>query len=370
MNRIAIFPYDENFHPFLQYADRQNEFELCQVFSLHGWGHVGKKVTFTANGTAEDMVIEDAEDICSEIEANRFDTFLIIESEHCLDEKYLYQAVEQAALSKKNVWVLKNLPSEQVHAVEKICEKHGVDLKLILASDKDDIVSDDVEVLYGIDVPVIAVAGMGEKTDKAELQLTLFSLLKKNDYKAVWVSSRNEAVLFGGQAFPFFMIDEKLSEKKKILMYNHYLKWIEQSEQPDVILIGIPGGIMPDSKKQVGYFGITAYEILNAVNPDYFILSLYYGGIGKDYLDELCNVMKYKFNVEVDSFYMSSTEQDAYSLDKVTPVEYISLSQAVVDQKVTELDYSEIPLYTVNTVNELYNNMINTLGEYNDFEAL
>ena len=51
------------------------------------------------------------------------------------------------------------------------------------------------------------------------------------------------------------MYDEGVSEKKKILMYNHYLKWIEQSEKPDVILVGIPGGIMPDSKNKWDILG-------------------------------------------------------------------------------------------------------------------
>ncbi len=370
MNRIAIFPYDENFHPFLKYAARQRDYEISQVFSLRGWGYVGKKVALTVSGATEEITIEDAENIYKENATGRFDIFLIIESEHYLDKKYLYQAVEQAALLKKAVWVLKDLPEEQVDAVDKICKKHGVDLKFVLTSDNDSIASDDVEILYGIDVPIVAVAGMGEKTNKVELQLALFLLLKKNDYKVAWISSRKEAVLFGGQPFPFFMFDEKLSEKKKILMYNHYLKWIEQSEHPDVVLIGIPGGVMPDSKKQVGYFGITAFEILNAVNPDYFIMSLYCGNIGKDYIDELRNVMKYKFNVEVDSFYMSSTEQDAYSLDKINPVEYILLNQAIVVQKVVELDYSEVPLYTDSTKDGLYGNMINKLGGYSDFQAL
>lgn len=104
--------------------------------------------------------------------------------------------------------------------------------------------------MYDISTPIITVAGMGEKTNKMELQMDLVISLQKDKYKVVWVSSRNEALLYNGQKFPTFMYDEGVSEKKKILMYNHYLKWIEQSEKPDVILIGIPGGIMPDSKNR------------------------------------------------------------------------------------------------------------------------
>ena len=38
--------------------------------------------------------------------------------------------------------------------------------------------------------------------------------------------------------------------------------------------MGVPEGIMPISKFQVGHFGIHAFEVLNAVNPD-FLLCVY-----------------------------------------------------------------------------------------------
>ena len=80
--------------------------------------------------------------------------------------------------------------------------------------------------------------------------------------------------------------------------------------------------------------------------------------------------MKYKFNVEVDSFYVGNAEQDAYSLDKLTPIEYIHLGQLVVDKRVKDVDYTEIPIYTCSTISQLYKNMIERLGEYDDFQSL
>lgn len=38
--------------------------------------------------------------------------------------------------------------------------------------------------------------------------------LQKDKYKVVWVSSRNEALLYNGQKFPTFMYDEGVSERK------------------------------------------------------------------------------------------------------------------------------------------------------------
>lgn len=51
-------------------------------------------------------------------------------------------------------------------------------------------------------------------------------------------------------------------------------------------------------------------------------------------------------------------EQDAYSLDKLAPIEYIHLGQLTVDKRVKDVNYTEIPVYTCSTVSQLYQNMI------------
>ena len=366
MNRIAVFPYDENFYPFLKYSENMIGFEISKVFSVRGWGYVGKKIFDVSDEISRNMLVED---ISEKMDVEEFDIFLLAEPEHYVDENYIIQIIDRIARMNKTIWIFKRLSDELIVKVNTICKQNRVEVK-IFSSMMESVTFDGEEILYDISTPIIAVAGMGEKTNKMELQIDLAISLQKDKYKIVWISSRMKAVLYSGQRFPEFMYDEGVSEKKKILMYNHYLKWIEQSEKPDVILVGIPGGIMPDSKKQVGYFGITSYEVLNAINPDYFIMSLYGNTLGKNYLDELRNVMKYKFNVEVDSFYVGNAEQDAYSLDKLTPIEYIHLGQLVVDKRVKDVDYTEIPIYTCSTISQLYKNMIERLGEYDDFQSL
>lgn len=341
-------------------------FEISKVFSIRGWGYVGKNIFNVFDTTSRNILVED---ISGKMNAEEFDVFLVAEPEHHVDENYIVQIIDRMAQMNKAIWVFKRLSDEMVAKIDTICKQNMVEVHF-LSRDMESVVFDGEEILYDINTPIITVAGMGEKTNKMELQMQLFFSLQKDEYKVVWVSSRNEAVLYNGQKFPLFMYDEGISEKKKILMYNHYLKWIEQSENPDVILIGIPGGIMPDSKKQVGYFGITTYEVLNAINPDYFIMSLYGNTLGKNYLDELRNVMRYKFNVEVDSFYVGNTEQDSYSLDKLAPIEYIHLGQLIVDKRVKEVNYTEIPVFTCSTVSQLYQSMIEKLGEYDDFQSL
>ena len=80
--------------------------------------------------------------------------------------------------------------------------------------------------------------------------------------------------------------------------------------------------------------------------------------------------MKYKFNVEIDCFYVSDTEQDAYSLNKITPVEYIQLEPSVAQRVIEGIEYKDIPIYHAKTIEALYRGMIDKLGEYSDCQVL
>ena len=246
MNRIAVFPYDENFYPLLKNSESMVGFEISKVFSIRGWGYVGRNIFDVSDTTSRNIHVED---ISEKLNEEEFDIFLLAEPEHNIDENYIVQIIDRMAQMNKTIWIFKSLSDEIITKIDTICEKNKVEVQFF-SKDIENVVFDGEEILYDISTPIITVAGMGEKTNKMELQMDLVISLQKDKYKVVWVSSRNEALLYNGQKFPTFMDDEGVSEKKKILMYNHYLKWIEQSEKPDVILIGIPGGIMPDSKKQ------------------------------------------------------------------------------------------------------------------------
>lgn len=65
--------------------------------------------------------------------------------------------------------------------------------------------------------------------------------------------------------------------------------------------MGVPEGIMPISKFQVGHFGIHAFEVLNAVNLDFFVMCLYGNNV---------------------------TAQDVFTVNRSIPIEYFSRKQS------------------------------------------
>ena len=73
---------------------------------------------------------------------------------------------------------------------------------------------------------------------------------------------------------------------------------MKKNEKPEVIVVGIPGELLPLTKQKAeGNFGIIAYEILNAVDPDFTILSLYKDEYKEEYFEEMNNLLHYRYNV-------------------------------------------------------------------------
>lgn len=360
--KVAIFPYDYEFETICRYADLINNIVIEKILSFPGWGMVGNGVCFLN----QNLIIEDC---FGDIALNSCDALWIIESEHVVNSEYLLQISQQFIDAGKDIVLSKKIEQDIFGKIFLMCEEKGRKLYSFIGQNGEKNLQDDVEMLYSINTPVIAICGMGEKTNKLEVQLDLWKRLKIDGYKVVWISSGCEAIFFGGEQFPGFMYST-CSEKEKILFYNHFLKWIEQEQKPDIFLLGVPGGIMPVSKKQIGFLGISAFEVFNAVTPDFTIFTLYYGDTDYNYLQEIRNLAEYKFNIETDAFYLSNIEQDIFSLDKITPVEYIMHDDYEVSERVRDAQVEEKFMFCRENQTELYDYIIKKLSDYGEMETL
>lgn len=172
----------------------------------------------------------------------------------------------------------------------------------------------DISEEQTIDVPVVFVAGITHYTEKFHVQLVLRKHLLDYGYKVSQIGSKQYSGLFGFHSFPSFMI-EPMDNTERILLFRKYVKYIEQEEQPNIVVIGIPGGIMAVNKKHHFDFGMTAYMVSQAVEPDYTIMSMLYGkNYTKDQLEEINQTCRYKFNFEINSFHLSNALLDPASL--------------------------------------------------------
>ena len=77
-----------------------------------------------------------------------------------------------------------------------------------------------------------------------------------------------------------------------VKLYAPY-KNICEKEKPDIILLGIPLGILPLNDYVQNEYGTIMFKITNAIRIDFLILSLYYEEYyNEKYIDEMQNFLK------------------------------------------------------------------------------
>ncbi len=218
-----------------------------------------------------------------------------------------------------------------------------------------------------INTPVIFVAGISERTEKHYIQLALRYKLKSKGYSVAQIGTKNYCKIFGFHPFPAFMFSSELSELSKIILFNHYVKKIELTEKPDVIIIGIPGGIVPIDIEFNNRFGITSYEISQAVCPDAVIMSVLYENLPQEYFEEINLTAKYRFGFEIDCFNLSNTRFDwAESQSEHKPC-YLSIDKSVVNKKIAEFSFQNKPIYNIldsSDAEKLTDYLVERLSEY------
>lgn len=314
--RVAIYPYDYEMQPYLRYNSMLKDVKLEVLLTPNGWG--------LEHGQLCGYKVQTK---LSEIDYQSLDAIWITDSVNSLQDKQIYEIVEEFLKHNKQIILSRHLQKKTYDDLVKLVNKFTGNLVDLLQSEQYMNVDTIPAKLYDIYTPIISVAGIGERTDKFLLQLAVKDYLEKQGYHVILVSSRdNSMYLDNVYALPVFM-NEVISSEYKIFLYNHFIKKIEEEEKPEVIIIGIPGEIMPISKVQPGHFGIHAFQILNAVNPDFLIMSLYGNEISGKYVKELKQIMKYKFVSNIDCFYLCNYAQDVFTVNRSRPIEYFLINE-------------------------------------------
>lgn len=125
--------------------------------------------------------------------------------------------------------------------------------------------------LIRIETPIVLVCGLLESTGKLKFLLNLKKIVEKEGYKISAIGTRDYCEMLDMYSFPKFMTN-KIREVDKIVAFNNYVRHIEYIDKPDLILIGIPGGVNTYSQEIFSDFGMMACEVLRAVKPDCSVL--------------------------------------------------------------------------------------------------
>ncbi len=343
--RTLVYPYDVEFTPILRHPEMLPGYNIVALVSPQSWGFNGSDAAAADGGDKLNISISsDFEGLMPAC-----DTVMFSESDRKLDfEGDILPKVVTAAEQGKDIVFLADLEDENIEALEETCLKFKVKLKFF-SSMGDGFFNRDYDYckLRKINTPVVFVTGVYEKTHKFEIQLSLRDAFINAGYRVSQVGTRNYCEMLGFHSFPQIMYNSCWSERTKILAFNHYIKDMENTEQPDIIIIGIPGGVMRLNESFAGRFGITAYEISQAVSADAVVFSTFYEEYSPEYFNNLITSMKYKLDFDITCFNLSNVKFD-WDVAKETGREsYLLMDSSFIDKKKAGYKALNIPVFNV-----------------------
>lgn len=367
--KTMIYPFDIESVPLLRHSNLIDNIEFTHVVSPNGWGISGKDVACEDGGQPVGITIDS--DFAKSLED--CDTVMFSDYSRKMNlNKFIYPKIIKAAESSKNIICTIKLENEMIDNISEICNKNNKLFKYF-SDNCDKVISPPTEKIYPINTPIIFVAGLGERTHKFEIQLRLRENLKEMGYKVSQVGTRSYCELMGFHSFPKFMYSKSITESEKVTLFNYYIKSVEAKEQPDIIIIGIPGGTMPFNYEFTNRFGILAYEVSQAIIPDVVVLSTLYENVSSEFFELISKSYKYKFGYNIDCYNIANASLNIDASRMAKSLQYITMDWNFINEKKKIYSKLEKPIYNIldkKDAKDMSEFLVNKLQEYGENEII
>lgn len=299
MKKLLIYPFTKEMCPLVRYRSLLKEYELIAAIPEQGFGWEGKDVCEIDGGTPTGFLLGG---IFSD-ELKRCDAVLLKGGEKNKKKEYTECEELARASEKELITIIPTIMQEP--------EITPSDLKL-----------------KEIPIPVVMVMGLGENCQKFDIQLGLRDTFMKAGYKVSQFGTKSYSMLFGVDPLP---VAPETSLWKKVYLYNNLFWETYKRDKADILIIGVPGGIMPITSYAYEMFGETALALSYAARPDITLLSYYNVVPTQEYFEMLRQYAHYRLGAVNINFHASNTklinDNDTHALS------YLTLkSQFVLDE--------------------------------------
>ena len=348
--RLVIYPYSAEFDPVLRHVSLLNkEFEICASVAPAGWGLSGKIITaksgeksWNVESDLEDNIIDGADTVfIPDVNATeKAETQIIKEVIKVLPR--LRNVICSASLTESNLKLLQSSCEQSDCTFDNLSK--AKELKGYEPLNKLPL---DTPLKY-IDVPIVAIAGLWERSDKFEVSLALREKFIQNNYRITQVGSRNYCEMLGFHSLPDFLFNSDMDAVSKIINFNRWIKQLEQSEKPDIILLTIPGAIKNLNEKFTNGFGVLPHIMLQGVMVDFFVFCTMYDWSSIKLLEEFSIMCRYKYDCDIDCFHMSNMFFDLGASDEKEKVVLNHINREAVTAALEKgFKESPIPIYNI-----------------------
>ena len=347
---MLVFPYGYDCEPIIRHANLlKSGYEIVALVSPGGWGLAGKDIVLGSNGKAL-YIYETIHEVREEFDSLFIPAFEVIEEEV---ENRLVDEMVKLLPSISYVICTAHLTDENQKKLEEACRQIALSCCFFDFYEYEAIKKNDWSMtvekytsLQQLDVPIVIVAGVWEKNDKFEISLALRERFIQNDYRISQIGSRDGCEMMGFHSFPKFMFQKDFDAADRIILFNRFVFQMINEEQPDLVLITVPGAIQDFSEKFIRGFGLLHHQVCQAVLPDILVMCSCYMPDHPELLEEISMSCRYRFGAVVDVFHMSNLLIDVHDSEERNSIVTNSIYRKTVSETVArKFANSSIPIF-------------------------
>lgn len=348
MKRFLLYPYDQKSDVILKYKDKISDIEITSLVAPRGWG-LNNEIVGESNEYIVTSNFNESIKYCEGV-------WFVNSEKKASFKKLILPKVLTAVNENKEIFFTRHINDDAKEIL------YNVVPDKLLTKVHNEKIEDYLhnEEIYMINVPIICVIGVTEHTNKCIITLDIKHEMEKYELNILPIVADEGAYIKSSKAIPEFVFKQEIAERNKILAFNHYIKKLEKEENPDVIIIEIPGEAMPFSRKIVKNFGTLSFDILNAIAPDITILSTAYENFSFESLMNFVKKMGHRLDINIDYCNIVPRMIEMQLSDLNKHLEFIELEPQKIFAKVKDMESPKV--YSLNYESEVFRIVKNILS--------
>lgn len=295
MSKLVIYPYTGNEIYLIDFFQEQG-FEVIPV-SLNGFSLNNKAATYRLNRESK-YYIKCIDNL--DLALDQCDTIYLCKTKYY--DKFI-NALVKARENHINVICANELKTDDYN-------KYINDITYLPKNEnlqfEDKLV---YEKIYEFYTPIVFINSLINDSDEVDILFKFIRKLKEQGLHISGISNSIDTSLLKLHSYKECGFSDKI-DVKSIFSLNHFIKYINDLENPDIIVIHHPEPIVMYNKEYPFDFGLSAYAISHALSPDYCICCSYLATSNIEYWNEFNNANRYRLGYEVNAVHLSNTIAD------------------------------------------------------------
>lgn len=300
--------------------------------------------------------------------------------------QYMEMFIEEVDI----VWIVNDDFTTNIDKYIDRCIKHTIKLKKIIKWTRDRKIPDELKKypymqkclvndnmltthrgqidpqIYPLKTPVIFILGFSKDLMQYNTLLSLKVELDKQSIRTYTIASKRYKDFPDIETYPDFYYNTKYTISDKILLLNHFLKQLENTICPELILMEIYGGIGVFSDKLINDFGADLFCVSQAASADCCVLNIPIRDYEENELKSIQRMLQNKFNIFIDYFNIVNYKVCIAESERKHRFSYLTVDNNEVDNVISKLKLSNVFNISHHLDSQkLTNKIVNQLVSYN-----